>query len=44
VELSSHACQFKLENVSRTGRVQWKNVTIFLAISRISRGVHARLS
>jgi hypothetical protein len=23
-ELSRHACQFKLENVSRAGSVQWK--------------------
>jgi hypothetical protein len=38
-ELSYHECQFKLENVSRTGIVQWKNLTIFLPISRISRGV-----
>jgi hypothetical protein len=43
-ELSCHACQFKLENVSRTGSVQWKNLTLFLAISRISAGVHERLS
>jgi hypothetical protein len=32
-ELSCHACQF------RTGSVQWKNFTVFLAISRISGGV-----
>jgi hypothetical protein len=43
-ELSYHACQFKLENVSRTGSVQWKNLTVFLAISHISAGVHERLS
>jgi hypothetical protein len=43
-ELSCHACQFKLENVSRTGSVQWKNLTVFLAISRISSGVHARFT
>jgi hypothetical protein len=43
-KLFCHAYQFKLENVSRTGSVQWKNLTVFLAISRISRGVHARLS
>jgi hypothetical protein len=30
-ELSCHACQFKLENVLRTGSVQWKNLTVFLA-------------
>jgi hypothetical protein len=41
-ELFCHACQFKLENVSRTGSVQWKNLTVFLAISRISRGVQLR--
>jgi hypothetical protein len=32
-ELSCHAYQFKLENVSRTGGGQWKNLTVFLAIS-----------
>jgi hypothetical protein len=32
-ELSCHAYQFKLENVSRTGGVQWKNLRYFLAIS-----------
>jgi hypothetical protein len=38
-ELYCHACQFKLQNVSRTGNVQWKNLTVFFAISRIS-GMH----
>jgi hypothetical protein len=42
-ELSCHACQFKLQNVKYRS-VQWKNLTVFLAISGISRGVHARLS
>jgi hypothetical protein len=41
-ELSCHACQFKLENVSRTGSVQWKNLTVFLAISGILRDVLSR--
>jgi hypothetical protein len=35
-ELSCHACQFKLKNVSRTGSAQWKNLTVFLETSRIS--------
>jgi hypothetical protein len=43
-ELSCHACQFKLENVPKAGSVQWKNLAVFLAISRISGGVNARLS
>jgi hypothetical protein len=43
-ELSYHACQFNLENVSRTGNVQWKNLTVFLAISCFSGGLHARVS
>jgi hypothetical protein len=30
-ELSCHAYQFKLENVSRTGGVQWKNLTVFFS-------------
>jgi hypothetical protein len=29
-ELFCHACQFKFENVSRTGTVQWKNLAVFL--------------
>jgi hypothetical protein len=42
-ELSCHACQFKLQNVSKiiyqdlSGS---KFATVFLAISRISAGVH----
>jgi hypothetical protein len=32
--VSCPARQFKLENVSKTGSVQWKNLTVFLAISR----------
>jgi hypothetical protein len=43
VELSCYAeYQFKLENMSRTGSVQWKNLTVFLAILRISASL-ARL-
>jgi hypothetical protein len=37
-ELSCHACQFKLENVSRIGSVQRKNLTVFLEISHFSGG------
>jgi hypothetical protein len=45
--LICHACQFKLQNVQRiiyqdlSGK---KIATVFLAISRISAGVHERLS
>jgi hypothetical protein len=45
--LIRHACQFKLQNVQRiiyqdlSGN---KLATVFLAISRISAGVHERLS
>jgi hypothetical protein len=45
--LIRHACQFKLQNVQRiiyqalSGN---KFATVFLAISRISAGVHERLS